>query len=474
MSGSAPLDKNSLNGSFPGESSKARALMIAAPASGSGKTTTSIGLAAAMGARGLDVAVAKTGPDYIDGSFLGRAAGSYPVNLDPWAMGSARLRSLAMSHGRGADFLLVEGVMGLFDGAADGNGSSADLAAALGLPVILVADAAGQSHSIAALVSGFCNWRADIKVSGLILNNVASSRHERILKDALESVDIEIVGSVPRQLDLEIPGRHLGLVLAGEIDGIDGLVRRAGRLVANHCDLDRIFALARPMMPEKPALASVSSGRKNFCPLPPLGQHIAIARDRAFAFFYRHWLYDWRNSGARISFFSPLNDEAPDEEADAIFLPGGYPELFAEQISMAGNFLAGLSGAAGRGVLIYGECGGFMVLGKTLTDGDGRTYGMAGLLPHDSSIASPRRILGYRSLVHDSPLPWAKNLCGHEFHYSIGSSHSLPALFGARDATGRDLPPMGAMNGRVLGSYAHVIDACTDEGGLALHEAGGQ
>jgi len=193
--------------------------------------------------------------------------------------------------------------------------------------------------------------------------------------------------------------------------------------------------------------------------LPPLGQRIAIARDEAFAFLYRHWLNDWRAAGAEISFFSPLADEAPAPDADAVFLPGGYPELHGARLAMAANFKAGLAAAAARGALVYGECGGFMVLGRTLTDRDGMRHAMAGLLPVDTSIGNPKRVLGYRRLGHASPLPWPAHLTGHEFHYSSGKADGAPALFAAADALGRVLPPMGAQIGKVMGSYAHVIDA---------------
>lgn len=192
--------------------------------------------------------------------------------------------------------------------------------------------------------------------------------------------------------------------------------------------------------------------------LPPLGQHIAIARDEAFAFLYPHWLADWREAGATISFFSPLADEAPDATADAVFLPGGYPELHAGRLSTAFDFISGLRAAADRSALIYGECGGFMVLGTSLTDKAGATYPMSGLLLHQTRIDRPKRVLGYRRLTHQSPLPFPSSLNGHEFHYSSArQTHGTP-LFSATDALGEALPPMGLVEGRVMGSYAHVID----------------
>ncbi len=432
----------------------ASGFIIAAPTSGSGKTTIALGLAAALRNRGVRVAPAKTGPDYIDTAFLSEAAEFQAINLDPWAMAPDQLRARAFSQSLNADLLLVEGVMGLFDGAADGTGSTADLAAFLQLPVILVVDVARQSQSVAALVAGFVNWRDDVKIAGLILNNIGSARHELLLRRALVALGIPILGSIPRDARLAQPQRHLGLRLPGEIENFGVFVRRAAKTLSTHCDLEKIRALAVPV--------SKGPSPKG---LVPLGQHIAIAEDMAFAFCYQHWLNEWKAMGATLSFFSPLADEAVPQNADAIFLPGGYPELHAGQLALCEKFFASLNHARDRGALIYGECGGFMVLGKTLTDKDGNTHKMAGLLPHQTRIDRPRRVLGYRRLSHKSPLPWSTGLTGHEFHYSTGAGHNLPPLFQARDALGEELAPMGAISGRVMGSYAHVIDV--DGGGRA-------
>ena len=204
-----------------------------------------------------------------------------------------------------------------------------------------------------------------------------------------------------------------------------------------------------------PATASAKAPARR---LPPLGQRIAIARDEAFAFLYAHFLADWRAAGAELSFFSPLADEPPAAAADAVFLPGGYPELHAGRLAASGRFKAGLAAAAARGALLYGECGGYMVLGRALTDRAGVMHEMVGLLPVATTIGNPRRTLGYRQLAHDSPLPWPPLLAGHEFHYSTGRLMGAPTLFAATDAAGAPLPPLGIQLGRIMGSYAHVID----------------
>ncbi|MBN9314856.1 MAG: cobyrinate a,c-diamide synthase [Devosia sp.] len=429
-------------------------LVIAAPRSASGKTTVTLGLVAALRRRGLAVAPAKSGPDYIDTAILARTAGRAALNLDAWAMSLPRLRRLASAHAADADLLLVEGAMGLFDGAADNRGSTADLAAALGLPVILVLDAERQSQSIAALAHGFATWRPDVTVAGLIINRAASTRHEAMLRSALSALPIPLLGVIPKREVLVLPERQLGLVLPDEVARFDGVVGAAAEAMEDYVDLNRLVALSTDLAASSPSPSSPQGGGG----LPPLGQHIAIARDAAFAFLYPHWLRDWHAAGATLSFFSPLANEAPDPAADAVFLPGGYPELHGQVLARARSFHAGLYAARDRGALVYGECGGFMVLGRSITDKSGITHAMTGLLPHETRIDRPRRVLGYRRLSHASPLPFPTRLAGHEFHYSSARrTHGTP-LFAATDALGEALPPMGLVEGRVMGSYAHVID----------------
>jgi cobyrinic acid a,c-diamide synthase len=423
-------------------------LVIAAPRTGSGKTLVTLGLIGALRARGLIVAPAKSGPDYIDAAILSRVAGREAVNLDAWAMARARLRALAAEAASGADLLLVEGAMGLFDGAADGAGSTADVAAALGVPVVLVVDADRQGQSIAPLVAGFARWRDDVRVAGVIVNRVATTRHERLLRTALAATDVPLLGVLPRREGLALPERHLGLVLPDEVAGFDAVAAIAAEVIAEYVALDTLAGYALPLPPPGGAPR-----------LTPLGQHIAIARDDAFAFLYPHWLADWRTAGAELSFFSPLGDEAPAPDAEAVFLPGGYPELHGGRLAAALRFKTGLHDAAARGALIYGECGGFMVLGETLTDSAGAVHEMAGLLQVRTRMDRPKRSLGYRRLAHRSPLPWPERLLGHEFHYSAARPTRGTALFAATDALGEPQPDMGLVAGRVMGSYAHVIDA---------------
>ncbi|TMJ37527.1 MAG: cobyrinic acid a,c-diamide synthase, partial [Alphaproteobacteria bacterium] len=325
-------------------------LVIAAPASGSGKTLVTLALLRALARKGIAVASAKIGPDYIDPKFHEAATGRPCFNLDAWAMSPSLIASLAAETGSDAEFTLIEGVMGLFDGPESGRGSTADLAEDLALPVILIIDCSHQAQSIAALVAGFRTY--------------------------LAPSDVAVLGAIPRNTALTLPSRHLGLVQASEHGDLLGFLDRAVGCVASHVDIDGLLRLAKPL-PKASAQPA----------LPPLGQRMAIARDEAFAFLYPHLLSGWRRRGADLSFFSPLANEAPAPDADAIYLPGGYPELHAERLSHADGFRAGLRGAADKGRLIYGECGGYMVLGRSLIDAEGKEHPMSGLLPVTTSFA---------------------------------------------------------------------------------------
>lgn len=413
--------------------------VVAAPSSGAGKTVVTAGILAAFRARGIPVAAAKVGPDYIDPSWLSAAAGVPAVNLDLWAMRPALLAHLAAR-----EHLVVEGVMGLFDGPSAGEGSTADVARRLGLPVVLVVNAERMSHSVAALVHGFATFDPSVTVAGVILTRVASPRHERMLREALAG-RTDLFGAIPRTEALAIPSRHLGLHQAGERDDLDAWLAAAARAVADAVDLDALAALGA----EPPPAAAPS-------PLPPPGSRIAIAADAAFTFSYPHLLDGWRRDGATLHLFSPLADEPPDAAADAVVLPGGYPELHAGTLAAGPRWKAGLAAAAARGALVYGECGGYMALGETLVDADGTAHAMAGLLPVTTSFAVRRRTLGYRRLDHDGGL-FPRRLRGHEFHYATVAAEG-PLLFTASDAAGESLGPTGTRVGRVAGSFAHIID----------------
>jgi cobyrinic acid a,c-diamide synthase len=429
--------------------------VLAAPSSGSGKTLVTLGLLAHLAARGVRVASAKVGPDYIDPAFHAAATRRPCINLDGWAMRPQSLRALVAGVSAQAELVVCEGVMGLFDGAAVAEGqpagATADIAAATGWPVVLVIDGRGMTGSAAAVLQGFARHRADVAIKGVIFNRVAGDKHKRMITEACARAcpEVEIIGFLPRLDALVVPSRHLGLVQACEHPDLPAFLAAAAGAVGEHLAVDRLLALARPS--ELTAAAGPL--------LPPLGGRIAVARDRAFAFAYPALLDGWRAAGAELRFFSPLADEAPD--GDAVYLPGGYPELHAGRLAGNRRFLDGLRAHAARGHAVFGECGGYMVLGHGLTDAEGNRHAMAGLLPLETSFASRRLHLGYRQarLLADCPLgPAGTCFRGHEFHYATIQSEGGAPLFAVADAAATPLGTAGLCSGRVAASFVHLID----------------
>lgn len=438
-----------------------RGLIIAAPASGSGKTLTTLSLLSLFKARGVRVAGCKAGPDYIDPAFHAAATGVPCFNLDIWAMRKPALDGLMAHQAARADLIIVEGVMGLFDGVPGKggreNGSTAELARHLGLPILLVVNAKGQGATAGAVLEGLMRHDPAQKFAGIIFNNIGGGVHREILADAAAAAGIKVLGYLPRVAALKVPERHLGLVQAREHEGLEAFFAAARDAFIDCVDLDGIEAVAGSITAQSTKLAPL---------LPPLGQRIAVADDAAFAFAYPFHLEAWAAAGAEILPFSPLADEAPRPDADAIFLPGGYPELHAGRLAANTNFLNGLRSAASNSTLIYGECGGYMTLGTGLIDADGQRHAMAGLLPVETSFAQRKLHLGYRqaSLLAAAPFAQAKSrFRGHEFHYaSILSEGDGPALFQAAESRGRDLGAVGRRRGSVMGSFMHLIDRATD------------
>lgn len=436
-----------------------RGLVIAAPSSGSGKTTVTLGLLAALHRSGLAVQPFKTGPDYLDTGHHERAAERPSFNLDTWAMPEALIAGIVATAAADADLAIAEGVMGLFDGGADpglaGRGSTADLAALLGWPVVLVLDVSGQTETAAALALGCARYRADVQVAGVILNRVASARHDALIRPAFERIGMKVFGALARRDDIRLPERHLGLVQAGEqADHTERMARLAG-LVAASLDLEGLVAAAGEtrLAAEGPA-ALVAS-------LRPPGQRIAVARDAAFSFAYNHLQRGWRAAGAEILAFSPLLDEAPPEDADAVWLPGGYPELHAGRIAAASRFLGGLRALAARSVPIHGECGGYMVLGRGLEDADGHRHAMAGLLAAETSFRMRKLHLGYRRATLRSDCALGRKgtrLYGHEFHYATLLSDPGAPLLDMEDGA-RSGIAAGSRAGSVTGTFFHLLSA---------------
>jgi cobyrinic acid a,c-diamide synthase len=431
----------------------ARSLVISAPASGAGKTTVTLALARAYRDRGLKVQCFKSGPDYIDPAFHAAATGRASVNIDSWAMGRKTIEALA-SRGAEADLVLAEGSMGLFDGVAApglcGTGATADIAGMMGWPILLVIDPSGQAQTAAAIASGLRDFRADVRLAGVVLNRVASARHENLVRQALAGAGIAVFGALPRHAGIALPKRHLGLVQAEEQRQIGGLIGEAARFIAEHVDLDAVLQSAQTWSPR-----SAARGRD----IKPPGQRIALARDAAFSFVYPHMLEAWRAAGAEIMTFSPLADEGPDPSADICWLPGGYPELHAGRLAANTEFRSTLRVFA-QTRPVHGECGGYMVLGSALTDAEGARHEMTGLLGLETSFAQRRMHLGYRLAELAAPIPGypaGAHLRGHEFHYSSIISQPDTPLAAVRDATGAAVAETGSRRGHVTGTYFHLI-----------------
>lgn len=432
----------------------ARGLIVAAPGSGSGKTTITLALLAALARRGIAVRAAKAGPDYIDPAFHVAATGAPSFNLDSWAMPPSLLDQLAARAADSAEILVIEGVMGLFDGVPGlprRAGATADLAARFRLPVLLVLDVSGQSQSAAAVVRGFTSHDPAVKIVGVVLNRVGSDRHRMLVTDAIAALNIPVVGAVPRDKRLALPERHLGLVQAGEHPNLAAHLDRLADMAERHLDLDAVIASAAQL---------TLSAATNAPPLAPPGQRIALASDAAFTFVYPHILDGWRRAGAEIVSFSPLVDEPPPEGCDSCWLPGGYPELHAGVLAAAQRFRAGLAQFATTRK-VHGECGGYMVLGEGLEDADGVRHAMTGLLGHATSFAKRKLHLGYREarLLFDSPIGSTGAIWrGHEFHYAalIAAGHDEP-FADLADGQGRPLGKSGGRRGHVTGTFFHAI-----------------
>ncbi|MBI1385118.1 MAG: cobyrinate a,c-diamide synthase [Rhizobiales bacterium] len=431
-------------------------LIVSAPRSGAGKTTLSLGLMRALRMAGLVVQPFKSGPDYIDPAFHAAAAGRASFNLDSWSMREETIGGI-LGEAAGADIIVAEGSMGLFDGVArpgaSGIGASADLAAMTGWPVVLVMDVSGQAQSAAAMATGFANFRPGVSLAGVVLNQVSSARHEALVRDGMERAGINVLGALPRREAIALPERHLGLVQAEEQGDLEERMAALATLVGEHVDLEAVRAGARPT--RKPGQPGEASGNLP----PPPGGRIALARDAAFSFVYPHLLAHWRAAGATLLPFSPLADEAPDASADVVWLPGGYPELHAGRLAAAGHFREGLKRFAERRP-VHGECGGYMVLGAGLVDAKGARHEMVGLLGLETSFAKRRMHLGYRvaELVAGMPGCGAgTRLRGHEFHYSTIIAQPDAALAKVVDATTSPVAEGGSWRGRVSGTYFHLI-----------------
>ncbi len=417
--------------------------LIGAPASGSGKTTLTMGVLRALQRQGLQVQPFKCGPDYIDTRFHEAATGRASVNLDTWLASEAHVRELFARYGADADVCVVEGVMGLFDGYDRSAGSCAEIARLLDLPVVLVAGARSTSYTLAAQLYGMQHFRPDLRFAGVIFNQVGSPRHERLLRQAAEDAGLPCLGALPRSQELEIPSRHLGLRLSDDAEMV-AWTERAATLVEQHVNLQELLDRTDADFP-----APVPN------PVPPLRcaapLRLAVARDAAFNFTYRENLARLAQAGT-VTYFSPLaGDELP--EADLIYFPGGYPELYAPELSRQTRLRKQVRDYALSGGRILAECGGMIWLTEAIDCVEGGSFPMCGVLPCAATMEGARLHMGYRRLEDDRGRTWK----GHEFHYSsLVGAECIPSMARQFNAAGEAVDTPLFRVGNVVAGYTHL------------------
>ena len=429
-------------------------VVIAAPQSGSGKTTIVTGLLSAFRKQGLSVQSYKIGPDYIDPGYHALASGRPAHNLDTWLVPEEKLPDIFRQTAKDADITVIEGVMGLYDGGKNGISSTAAIAKLLDAPVLLVVNAKSMGESAAALVQGFCAYDPAVRLAGVILNRLGSPTHREMIEEAMERIGIPVYGAVFRQEAMTLPERHLGLVPVEENDREKETVAAIGRTVAASVDTARIRALAAeaPPLSCRKLAASPSTQRVR----------VAVARDEAFSFYYPESLRILEEQGAEIVPFSPLHDrELP--SADGLILGGGFPEMFAGALYANAAMRAAIERAAADGLPIYAECGGFMYLMREMVDFSGQVYPMLGIVPGRVVMNRRLQTVGYvtAEMLRDTVLGRKGTvLRGHEFHFSSECEPETPELypraFAFRKARRPEAREAGFARGNILGSYLHL------------------
>ncbi len=420
------------------------AFIVAGTSSGSGKTTIALGLMAAYKARGLRVQPYKCGPDFIDPGLHKLITGTVSRNLDLWMSGEEFTRSCFNKYLQDADIAIIEGVMGMFDG---GQSSSASLAGALGVKTILVLDVRSTAESAAAMLKGFEALDPSLAPKGVILNRIGSERHLQLVSDAIKAhCSSEILGYLPRTLEFSIPSRHLGLLTGDEAPLSSEAIHILTKSVSKHINLDRILEICTIAPPPLPP---ASPGKKNIC-------RIAVARDRAFCFYYEDNLDLLRAKGAELVFFSPLIDSELPENVDAVYLGGGYPELYAKDLSANQSMIEAIMNWVTNDGLVYAECGGFMYLTEGIIDTADTFHPMAAVFPVKSRMQKSRTSLGYRQIItRDRSCfgPAGTTLRGHEFHYSTIDTmpNHVKRIYQVNNGTRE-----GYCHKNVLGGYMHL------------------
>ena len=434
-----------------------KGIVIAGTKSGCGKTTVSLGLMAALAKRGLKVAPFKVGPDFIDPGHHSRITGVDCRNLDGWMLPQKFNLDAYAKCTKDADIAVVEGVMGLFDGY-DGKseaGSTAQMAKWLGLPVILLVNAASMARSAAAIVMGFEHFDVKLTYAGVIFNNLGSRRHLEYLKEAVQDhIEMPCLGGILRNKDITIPERHLGLVTQEDHPLAEGNIDRLADLIEESIDLDSLLDnLSELVLPGQTHRAQPIQNEKKV--------RIAVARDNAFCFYYADNFELLENQGAELVFFSPMADRNLPENIDGLYFGGGYPELFAGKLSENTALGNRIKEKSVDGMPIYGECGGFMYLCKELVDLNNKRYRMTGCFPYATRMFTRLKALGYRevTLTCDTVIGNAGlTIRGHEFHYSelVNLSWEVPTVYSITDRLGIDKAPEGYLINQTLGSYNHL------------------
>ncbi len=430
-------------------------IVIAGTHSGVGKTTISTGIMAALKLRGRSVQGYKVGPDYIDPSYHSAATGQPSRNLDRWLLGT-HLKPIFTQSAIG-HWAVIEGVMGMFDGMSgtQGFGSTADISKELRAPVILIVDASSMSRSAAALVYGFNNFDPDVNLAGVIFNRVKSPMQEKMLKGALQEIDIQVIGNIPREIDLTLPERHLGLIPVGEQTLEGDFLQNLASLITKHVDLEQI----EKIMEHAPKHESTGQ-EYSFLGKPSEKKlNIGIAWDEAFLFYYHDALNLAKASGFNLVPFSPLHDLDLPPNLDGLWFGGGFPELHLEKLSGNQSIKEAISKFARSGKPIYAECGGYMYLGETIKDFNSKSYPLVGLIPMVSEMTSRLQNMGYRQGVFQTDNflgPKGTVVHGHEFHYSQVSFNSNPIhayqLFRGNNAERLE----GFARDNVVASYLHL------------------
>lgn len=430
-------------------------LLIAAPHSGSGKTTIVCGLLAAMKKRGLEVNPFKIGPDYIDTGWHTAACGRAASNLDTWLMTPASMKSMFLERAALADISVTEGVMGLYDGGRDGVSSTAEISKLLKIPVVLVIDAKSMGESAAAIALGFRQYDSDVDIRGVILNRLGSETHRQMICEAMDKIDMPVLGALFRDEGLRLPERHLGLLPTHENSDAEAVIKRLGEISENSLDIGALIKIAESAPDidihrlKEDALSRIKSSVK-----------IGVARDEAFSFYYPESLAVLEEMGAEIVYFSPLRDSALPQVSGLIF-GGGFPEIFAAQLSANRSMLAAVKRAAEAGMPIYAECGGYMYLTEELIDFDDKAHAMAGVIPHKTKMNKQLQTVGYveAEALHDTILcPAGAVMRGHEFHFSSAASTDAkesPAFLFRKNRTNA-VYTGGYATSNVLASYLHT------------------